>query len=43
MKKEVENMIGDLLLLDKKSTPSSQLSGGMKRKLRLNLRIFCAV
>ena len=36
VKEAVENMIEDLLLSDKKSTPSSQLSGGMKRKLRLN-------
>ena len=35
MKEEVENMLDDLQLTDKKSTLSSQLSGGMKRKLRL--------
>ena len=35
VKEEVEDMLDDLQLTDKKSTLSSQLSGGMKRKLRL--------
>ncbi len=34
MKEEVTNMIADLQLVDKTKSPSSQLSGGMKRKLR---------
>ena len=35
IKEEVERMIEDLLLLDKKTIKVSSLSGGMKRKLRL--------
>jgi len=31
---EVEAMIADLQLLDKRNIPASKLSGGMKRKLR---------
>ena len=31
---EAEHMIKDLQLEDKRNTPSSKLSGGMKRKLR---------
>ena len=33
-KEEAERMIEDLQLLDKKDVPASNLSGGMKRKLR---------
>ena len=31
---EVDHMIEDLQLQDKRNTPSQKLSGGMKRKLR---------
>ena len=34
VKKEVADMIEDLLLVDKTNIQSSRLSGGMKRKLR---------
>jgi len=33
--KEVEDMIADLLLKDKRNVLACRLSGGMKRKLRL--------
>ena len=35
VRQEVERMIEDLLLLDKRTVQVSSLSGGMKRKLRL--------
>ena len=31
---EVDNMLRDLQLMDKKKTAAKNLSGGMKRKLR---------
>ena len=34
VKKEVEDMITDLQLVEKSDIQSSKLSGGMKRKLR---------
>ena len=34
VQEEADRMIEDLQLLDKRNTPSSALSGGMKRKLR---------
>ncbi len=34
VKKEVDSMIKELQLDDKRDTPTRQLSGGMKRKLR---------
>ena len=34
LQKEAESMIADLQLQDKRDVPSSNLSGGMKRKLR---------
>ena len=33
LQKEVDELLEDLKLLDKRHTPSSQLSGGQKRKL----------
>ena len=35
VQKEADRMIEDMQLEDKRNTPSSNLSGGMKRKLRL--------
>ena len=39
-KEEADLMIADLQLLDKRDVPSSNLSGGMKRKLRQDLIFF---
>ena len=40
---EIDNLIDDLHLTDKKNTQSQSLSGGMKRKLRYILRIVVPV
>ena len=40
MNEEVQAMIEDLLLVDKTDVPSSQLSGGMKRKLSVAIALI---
>ena len=43
MKESAKLMVEDLQLADKHSTPASELSGGMKRKLRFVGSLYAQV